>query len=119
MIKFTVFTILFLSCSTVGYNQILGGSAIDEGRKCLDTVDFKIADKFTGTVTVLVAIDRKGNVTGVTVQNNGTTISSTPSVVKAQNAARHLHFTPGDYYAKFQHALIQYNYVREDDEWSE
>jgi len=102
--------------------QILSGSAVDYGRKQIDSSEFIIYDKYEGMVEVEVSINREGDVTGVRVIGDGTTVTSTPSIMKAQNAAKHLKFTPGTYYDKFQHARVRYTYKKggsEEEEWIE
>lgn len=90
--------------------QVQNGTLVDSGRKVQGTPSFRIDSASSGTVILEVAVNRKGEVTGAKVIQDGTTVKSTPSVMKAQNAAKLLKFTPGTHFAEFEHARVKYTY---------
>lgn len=94
--------------------QVQSGTLVDSGRKLLSTSTFTIESTTTGTVIVELAVNRKGEVTGAKVIADGTSVTSTPAVMKAQNAAKKLKFTAGTHYAEFEHVRVKYNYKKKD-----
>lgn len=90
--------------------QVQSGTLVDSGRKLEGTASFTIDSKTKGTVLLELAVNRKGDVTGAKVIADGTSITSTPSVMKAQNAAKKLKFTAGTHYAEFEHVRVKYTY---------
>lgn len=90
--------------------QVQSGTLVDSGRKLETTAAFSIESKTKGTVLLELAVNRKGEVTAAKVIADGTSITSTPSVMKAQNAAKKLKFTPGTHYAEFEHVRVKYTY---------
>lgn len=102
----------FTSCIVAAQAQVQSGTLVDSGRKVVGTADFKIVGATSGTVMVEVSVNRKGEVTAAKVVHDETTITSTPSVMKAVNAAKKLKFTPGTVYAEFEHARVKYTYAK-------
>jgi len=99
-----------VSCVWGAQAQVQSGTLVDSGRKQVGPGSFTIESSTTGTVIVELAVNRKGEVTSAKVIPEGTTITSTPSVMKAQNAAKKLKFTPGTHYAEFEHVRVKYTY---------
>ncbi len=104
---------LFLCSFTKSFSQVQSGTLVDSGRKLTSEATFSITDKHTeGTVFLLLSVNNKGEVTAVSV-DEGTTISSTPSLLLAKNAAKKLRFTAGTKYQKFEHVRVKYTLVKE------
>jgi hypothetical protein len=92
--------------------QVQSGTLVDSGRKQVGPGAYTINSTVSGTVTVELAVNRKGEVTSAKVIPEGTTLTSTPSIMKAQNAAKKLKFTPGTHYAEFEHVRVKYTYKK-------
>lgn len=92
-------------------SQILTGTLVDSGRKLLTTGEtFIIPSAADGTVVVEIAVNREGIVTGTKIIGDQSTIKSTPSRMKAENAAKKLKFTAGTRYAPFEHVRVKFTY---------
>lgn len=112
MKKILLLTIAFLSYSQAD-SQILTGTLVDAGRKLLTTSEnFTITNTIEGTVVVELAVNREGKVTGTKIIGDQSTIKSTPSRMKAENAAKKLTFTAGTRYAPFEHVRVKYTYTK-------
>lgn len=112
MKKLILLTIAFLSYSQAE-SQILTGTLVDSGRKLLTTEEkFSIPSTVDGSVVVELAVSRDGIVTGTKIIGDQSTIKSTPSRMKAENAAKKLTFTAGTRYASFEHVRVKYNYTK-------
>ncbi|MNJ86479.1 hypothetical protein D3C87_39780 [compost metagenome] len=113
MKKLFLFAIALLSYFQAD-SQILTGTLIDSGRKLLNTEEkFTITSATDGTVVVELAVNRDGIVTGTKIIGEQSTIKSTPSRMKAENAAKKLKFTAGTRYAPFEHVRVKYTYKAE------
>ena len=100
-----------LLCYFQADSQILTGTLVDSGRKLLTTGEtFIIPSGADGTVVVEIAVNREGIVTGTKIIADQTTIKSTPSRMKAENAVKKLKFTAGTRYAPFEHVRVKYTY---------
>lgn len=99
-------------CAWGARAQVQGGTLVESGRKQVGTASFTINGSASGTVIVELAVNRVGEVTSAKVIPEGTTVTSTPSVMKAQNAAKKLKFTPGTHYAEFEHVRVKYTYKK-------
>ena len=115
--KNIIFITLLIFAANVAKSQVISGSAVLSGRVRTDSTSLTIYDKHEGVVYVDVAIDRTGTVTGARIHGEGTDITSEQSMIRAVVLAKQLTFTPGTHYAKFEHALVKFTYVRED--WEE
>lgn len=109
--------ILFLSNPL--FSQVISGSVVQARRVRTDSTSLVIYDKHEGVVIIEVAVDRTGKVTGSRIHGEGTTIDSQQSLIKAAVLAKQLTFTAGTHYDKFQHALVKFTFVKEDEEWIE
>lgn len=110
MKKFLLLAIAILSYSQAD-SQVLTGTLVDSGRKLLSTTEnFTISSAAEGVVVVELAVNREGIVTGTKIIGEQSTIKSTPSRMKAENAAKKLKFTAGTRYAAFEHVRVKYNY---------
>ena len=87
------------------------------GRVRTDSTSLTVTDKHQGVIFIDIAVDRTGKVTGSRIHGEGTTIDSEQSLIKAAVLAKQLTFTPGTWYAKFEHALVKFTFVKEEDEW--
>ena len=105
-----ILVIAFAGCLFGAKAQVQSGTLVDSGRKLETTSTFKIDSKTKGTVLLELAVNRKGDVTAAKVIADGTSITSTPSVMKAQNAAKKLKFTAGTHFAEFEHVRVKYTY---------
>ncbi|WP_343605797.1 hypothetical protein [Fluviicola sp.] len=108
--------ILLLAIALFSYSyadsQVISGTLVDSGRKLLNTEEkFTISSTVSGTVVVELAVNREGKVTGTKILGDESTIKSTPSRMKAENAAKKLTFTAGTRYAPFEHVKVKYTYA--------
>jgi hypothetical protein len=112
MKKLVLLTIAFLFYSQAD-SQVLTGTLVDSGRKLLTADEkFIIPGTFEGAVVVELAVNREGVVTGTKIIGEQSTIKSTPSRMKAENAAKKLTFTAGTRYAAFEHVRVKYTYTK-------
>jgi hypothetical protein len=102
-----------MSCMWGAQAQVQSGTLVESGRKQVGTSSFTINGPVSGTVIIELAVNRLGEVTAAKVIPDGTTITSTPSVMKAQNAAKKLKFTPGTHFAEFEHVRVKYTYKKQ------
>ena len=102
----------FTGCALSAQAQVQSGTLVESGRKQIGTTSFTIQGAATGTVIIELSVNRKGDVTSAIVIPDGTTVTSTPSVMKAQNAAKKLKFTPGTHFAEFEHVRVKYTYKK-------
>lgn len=110
MKKLLLLAVLCL-CYSQAESQILTGTLVDSDRKLLTTGEtFTILGTADGTVVVELAVNREGIVTGTKIIGEQSTIKSTPSRMKAENAAKKLKFTAGTRYAPFEHVRVKYTY---------
>lgn len=93
--------------------QILSGSAIESGRKLVNTVSFDIHGSRSGFVVLEVAIDNLGKVTSSRLLAEKSDVLSTPAVMIAKNAAKSFLFSPGTHFPEFQYALVRFNYIKD------
>jgi hypothetical protein len=93
--------------------QIISGSAIESGRKLVNTVSFDIHGSRSGVVVLEVAIDNLGKVTSSRLISEKSDVLSTPAVMMAKNAAKTFLFTPGTHFPEFQYALVRFNYIKD------
>jgi hypothetical protein len=104
--KFLILPFLFyfsLNC----YGQLVSGRVLEDERKLLSSSDFTILDQNQGVLFYELAVNRLGSVTSVRLINEGTTINSTPTRVKAKNYLMTLKFQEGSYYPEFHHVIIK------------
>lgn len=92
--------------------QVESGTVVESGRKLTVPAVFKVEGTTEGTVILELSINREGNVTSSKVIKEGTTVVSTPQIMKAQNISKKLKFTPGTHFAEFQHVRVRYTYVK-------
>ncbi len=92
--------------------QVESGTVVESGRKLTVPAVFTIDAATEGTVIVELAVNREGNVTSSKVIREGTTVVSTPQIMKAQNISKKLKFTPGTHFAEFEHVRVRYTYVK-------
>lgn len=95
-------------------SQVIPGGTLDSERKLLESASntFTILSTATsGVVVVECAVDRDGKVTGTKTIGDKSTVKSTPSILKAENLAKKLTFTPGTKYAQFEQVRVKYTYV--------
>lgn len=104
--------VAFVSCLLGAQAQVESGTLVDSGRKLIGTTSFNITSTVTGTVIIELSVNRKGEVTGAKVIPDGTSVTSTPSIMKAQNAAKKLKFTAGTHFAEFEHVRVKYTYKK-------
>jgi hypothetical protein len=99
--------------SYFAHTQVISGGSLDAERKLLDaTASFTIESASTkGHLIVECAVNRDGKVTGTRTLSDKSTVKSTPALMKAENLAKKLTFTPGTKYAPFEHVLVKYTFV--------
>jgi len=103
--RYLIIALLFYS--THGTAQLMGGALVDEGRKLLTPTDFSIVSNKTGVLYFELAVDLNGNVTSERLMLEKTTITSTPTRVKAKEYVSTLKFEPGTYYPKFHKVVVK------------
>jgi len=103
----------------LAHSQVISGSLVLSGRVRTDSTSLTLPDKHQGVVFVDVAVDRTGKVTGSRIHGEGTTIDSEQTLIRAAVLAKQLTFTPGTRFAKFEHALVKFTFVKDEDEWIE
>lgn len=107
--KILVYIALFF---TFGANaQLISGDVITEGRQLISKSSFKITGSKAGEVYFELAVDRMGNVTSQRLMTEKTTITSTPTRMKAQEYVSELKFEPGTIYPHFQNVVVKVTVV--------
>lgn len=103
--KLLFYAILFLSFSANA--QLISGDLVKEGRKLVSTHDFKITGSKTGEIYFELAVDRMGNVTSQRLMVEKTSVTSTPTRMRAQEYVSDLKFEPGTIYPHFQNVVVK------------
>lgn len=106
------FLFIALILTSFSFGQILGGTAIDEGRKLLTATNFTLEGQFEGKIVYEIAIDRDGKVTSDRKIGEKSTLTATPPHLEAKKYLRSLNFTPGSNYPTHQHITIQVNFKK-------
>lgn len=102
VIQFTLLFLPFLSGA-----QLMDGTLMDEGRKMTTKSDFVLYDDNTGVLYYTLAVDRTGKVTSAKMLLDGTTVTFTPTRMKARNYLMTLQFEPGTHYPQFHHVRVK------------
>lgn len=96
--------------SFASYGQMLSGTLKDEGRKLVSEVKYVQEGGTDGWVIYELAVNREGNVTGLTLEES--TIKSTPNKVAVRNYLSGLKFEKGTHYPQFHHVRIKITVVK-------
>lgn len=89
------------------FGQLMDGDLIDEGRKMISTSDFILYDGNEGVLFYELAVDRTGKVTSARLLSEGSTITSTPTRMKARNYLVTLQFEAATHYPQFHHVRVK------------
>jgi hypothetical protein len=104
--KFLILPFLFCF-SSISFGQLMNGRLLEDERKLISKSDFTIQDQNQGVLMYELGVNRLGSVTSVRLINEGTTITSTPTRVKAKNYLMTLKFQEGTYYPEFHHVIVK------------
>lgn len=89
--------------------QMLGGTLVEEGRKLVSEIKYVQESNVNGWVIYELAVDREGNVTGITLEESST--KSTPAKVQVRNYLSKLKFEKGTHYPQFHHVRVKITLV--------
>ena len=103
----TIVVVVFTFFALSSFAQLMDGSLLDEGRKMISKSDFTIYDSNEGVLYYTLAVDRKGKVTSATLLADGTTVTFTPTRIKARNYLMLLQFEEGTHYPQFHHVRVK------------
>jgi hypothetical protein len=103
----TIVTVVFSFFALSSFAQLMDGSLVDEGRKLISKSDFTIYDGNEGVLYYTLAVDRKGKVTSATLLGEGSTVTFTPTRMKARNYLMLLQFEEGTHYPQFHHVRVK------------
>lgn len=107
--------ILSIIFSVVGFLAAaqLSGDIKEADRKLTsEDVSFIIEGNHTGKFVFDISVDISGNVTGVKLDRDATTITSTPSEMKARRYVKSLRFIKGNHYPKHHQGRIVITMVK-------
>lgn len=107
--KLLLFAILFLSFYSQA--QLISGDLVSEGRKLMSSSDFKINGSKTGDIYFELAVDRMGNVTSQRLMVEKTSVTSTPTRMRAQEYVSDFKFEPGTHFPHFQSVVVKISVV--------
>lgn len=107
----TLFFALFLSVSTFGFSQLTGELA-KYNRKIEKDVSYKMVSSKVGVCAYTISVDPKGNVTSATLIKKETTISSTPTLMKAKNAILAMKFEGCTYCPKYHQGVVMITFEK-------
>jgi len=99
--------LLALAVPVLSFGQLLDGDLIDEGRKMISTSDFILYDVNEGVLYYELAVDRTGKVTSASLLSEGSTITATPTRMKARNYLVTLNFEAATHYPAFHHVRVR------------
>lgn len=109
-------TLLLLCLSWMSFNaksQIVSHGTLDANRNIINAqeISFTIENSTSqGYIVVECAVNREGIVTSTKTIGDQSTMKSTPSIMKAENLAKKLKFTPGTKYAPFENVRVKYTF---------
>lgn len=101
---------IFLMASNFANAQMVGGTLMEEGREMVSEVEFVQEGTVNGWATCELAVDREGNVTGVSVVETNLTRTSAKMQIRSYVYA--LKFEKGNHYPKFHHVQIKITLVK-------
>lgn len=106
--------IIYGSLFFLSFNSLaqMTGDLPNSGRKMLSSYSFESTGTKEGVVTLDVVVNIDGNVTSTAILPAGTTIVSTPTVLKIENEVRQLKFEKGYQYPKYHHASFTIHVVK-------
>lgn len=93
--------------------QMLSGTVVDSGRKMTTSYSFKIKGKYKGFKYFELAVNNEGKVTGIVEKTKDNSMVSTPAKLIAIKELDKLQFEKGMHFPKFQHVLVQIEFVKE------
>lgn len=113
--KKTLLLICLSGVSLSAKSQIVSQGTLDANRKITNPteISFTIENSATqGHIVVECAVNRDGIVTSTKTIGDQSSLKSTPSIMKAENLAKKLKFTPGTVYAPFEHVRVKYSFTK-------
>jgi hypothetical protein len=102
--KYIFFGLLFI-LFTLKTQAQLSGELINDGRKCLTETDFSVKASQEGFVKFTLTVNNEGNVIAEQIHRKNSTVTSTPSIIKARKFAKNLKFEKGTHYPK-NHTVV-------------
>ena len=97
------------------FGQLMDGDLMDEGRKMISSSDFVLYDANEGVLFYELAVDRTGKVTSARLLLEGSTITATPTRMKARNYLVTLQFE-ATHYPQFHHVCVKVTFKAPEEE---
>jgi hypothetical protein len=113
MIKYitTLFFALFFSYNS--FSQLVEGALKNDGRKIITEINPVInSSNYEGEIYFTIAVDEYGKVSGVKVDDNRSTIISTPAKINATKLIYSIKFEPGTHFPKNHTGIYRISYKR-------
>ena len=107
---YILFSLLFASLGS--YSQMLSGELKDEGRVLTSSTPYVFEATKNGFIVFELTVNMKGDVTAARVDEEQTTLVSTPSRIRAKKHVMSMKFTGATYYPKFQTVFVKLTAVR-------
>lgn len=105
--KRSILALAFITVSTISSAQMLSGELKDEGRVLTSQSEYVVEATSDGFIVYELTVDREGKVTAARVEEEKTTLKSTPSRIKTKKHVMSMTFTPGTYYPQFQTVFVK------------
>ncbi|RFC55389.1 hypothetical protein [Brumimicrobium aurantiacum] len=112
MKKINIITLFLLLFTAPAFAQI-SGDVVNDNRKLTKELSYKITGHVEGLITIDISVDALGNITSKKVDENNTTVRSTPAKLKAVNHVSKFKFEPGTWFPKYHQATIVIHMVKE------
>ena len=98
------------------FGQLMDGDLMDEGRKMISSSDFVLFDVNEGVLFYELAVDRTGKVTSARLLSEGSTITATPTRMKARNYLVTLQFEAATHYPQHHHVRVKVTFKAPEEE---
>ncbi len=109
---FIAFCTLFISISL---NAQLSGDVVQDGRELKKSGPFVIEGNHTGKVVFDISVNPLGVITGFKVNQQETTIKSTPTQISARKHISEWRFEPGTHFPQYHQGKIIITVVKPID----
>lgn len=106
------FGALLSSLAFPGFSQMLSGELKNEGRVLTSDTPFVVEGTMNGFIVYELTVDRNGAVTAARVDEEQSTLRSTPSRLKMKKHVMSMKFTQGTYYPEFQTVFVKITSVK-------
>ncbi len=102
----TLFVLLVILCSSLGFGQV-SGEIINDHRPIIKDIVYEVNGRKQGTLAFTISVNEKGDVISCKLDKENSTVYDTPASVAARNQITSgLKFKADSSYPKFHHGTV-------------